>query len=146
MNELFRVDSLDEITYDHFEMACVAAMSQSPESIGLLGVPCSDDYVLYEGKGESYVDVRNWSNMLSLHVVSKSGTWLCSDHIEGMGIDGTIKEAYRRFEVVKPFINKNCQKAFAPMELAEGTTTRWLEYTEDVMKRVREYVKETEKD
>lgn len=25
MNELFRVDSLDEITYDHFEMACVAA-------------------------------------------------------------------------------------------------------------------------
>ena len=38
------------------------------------------------------------------------------------------------------------QKAFVPMELAEGTTTRWLEYTEDVMKRIREYVKETEKD
>ena len=35
MNELFRVDSLDEITYEHFEMACVAAMSESEELKGL---------------------------------------------------------------------------------------------------------------
>ena len=44
MNELFRVDSLDEITYDHFEMACIAAMSESEELKGLLGVPCGSDY------------------------------------------------------------------------------------------------------
>ena len=36
-NELFRVDSLDEITREHFGMTCVAAMRAQPEIRGLLG-------------------------------------------------------------------------------------------------------------
>ena len=144
MNELFRVDSLDEITHEHFTMACVAAMSETEELVGLLGVPCGSDYILYEGKDKALVYVRNWSHMLTLFIQSRNGTWLTSDHIEGMGIEAVINEAYRRFITAKPYINTNCERAFKEVKLSEGTCSRWLEYTEDIMKKIREYVKETE--
>ena len=143
MNELFRVDSLDEITYDHFEMACIAAMSESEELKGLLGVPCGTDYLLYQGKGKAQITVRNWSHMLSLHITSRSGLWLTCDHIEGMGVNGVIEEAYRRFEVAKPYINKNAERAFKEVELSEGSASRWIEYTEGVMQKIRKYLEET---
>ena len=110
MNELFRVEKLEEITKEHFALACVAAMSEDEELKGLLGVPCGSDYLLYQGKGKSSVKVRNWSRMLELHVVSESGTWLVSSHIDGRGIDGVIDEAYRQLESAMPYIKKQCKK------------------------------------
>ena len=144
MNELFRVDSLDEITEEHFEMACVAAMSEQEELKGLLGVPCGDDYLLYLGKDKAMITVRNWSHMLSLHITSRSGIWLTCDHIEGMGVDGVIAEEYRRFLVAKPYINKKCDRAFKEVELSEGSPARWMDYTEGIMQKIRRYIAETQ--
>lgn len=81
--------------------------------------------------------------MLSLHITSRSGIWLTCDHIDGMGINGCIEEAYRRFEVAKSFINKNAERAFKEMELSEGSATRWIEYSEGVMQKIRKYLEET---
>ena len=142
INEQFRVETLDEITKEHFEMACIAAMSEDEELCGLLGVPCSSEFVLYEGRGNAIVRVRNWSRHLSLHIVSRNGTWLNSDHIDGMGIEETIAEAYRRFLVAKPYINKECERAFQDMELAEGTKMRWLRGCEEYMVRIRKVLEE----
>ena len=125
-NEWFRVDSLDEITREHFGMTCVAAMRAQPEIRGLLGIESGDDFVLWRGEGFSSVQVRNWSGMLTLLIISKNGTWLTSDHIEGMGGEAVIDEAYRRFEVARPYINKELPKAFAPAELNEGVIRRCI--------------------
>ena len=50
MNELFKVDKLDDLTREHFSMACVAAMTEEEELRGLLGVPCGDEYLLWAEK------------------------------------------------------------------------------------------------
>lgn len=140
-NEMFRVDSLEELTQEHFSMACIAAMADKEELKGLLGVPCSaSEFVLYEGPGESFVEVRNWSHMLSLHIVSKSGRWLVSSHIDGMGVRQVIGEAYRQFEQAKKFIKKDCKRAFRDVEITEGKKGRWLEGLEPDLERVREYL------
>lgn len=140
-NEAFKVDSLDEITQEHFTMACVAAMAEEEEGFGILGAPCGcSEYILYEGPGESLVQLRNWSHMLSLHIVSKSGKWLVSSHIEGMGVRQVIGEAYRQFCQAKPFIRKDCERAFQDMELTDGRKSRWLKNVEVDMEEVREYL------
>lgn len=145
MNDLFKVDSLNDITPEHFKLACIAAMAQPEEIKCLLGIPTGDDFVLYEGKNKAYVYVRNWSGMLTLFIQSENGTWLTSDHIEGMGIDGVIDEAYRRFTVAKPFIKKkNIEKAFKETQLAEGACSRWLQGTEEYMKKIHDFLKAQE--
>lgn len=146
MNEIFKVDSIAEITKEHFTMACVAAMAQEEELKGMLGVPCGDDFLLYSGPGKSIVEVRNWSHMLSLHVVSKSGKWIVSSHIEGMGAEGVIEEAWRQFESARPYIKTEARRAFTHMVLAEGACARWLEGQEDMMKKIKEYVHAYTKD
>ena len=141
-NELFRVDSLDEITREHFGMTCVAAMRAQPEIRGLVGIESGDDFVLWRGEGFSSVQVRNWSGMLTLLIISKNGTWLTSDHIEGMGSEAVIDEAYRRFEVARPYINKELHKAFAPVELNEGAIRRWMENSEEYMLKIKKLMEE----
>lgn len=146
-SEAFKVDSLGEITLDHFSMACVAAMAEEEEDRGILGVPCGcSEYILYEGPGKSLVQLRNWSHMLSLHIVSKSGKWLVSSHIEGMGVRQVIGEAYRQFCQAKPFIRKDCERAFQDVELTEGRKSRWLKNIEVDLEEVREYLEGKEKD
>lgn len=146
-NEIFKVDSLGEITLEHFSMACIAAMSDEEELKGLLGVPCSaSEFVLYEGPGDAFVKIRNWSHMLSLHIVSKSGRWLVSSHIDGMGVRQVIGEAYRQFEQAKKFIKKDCKRAFEDMEITEGKKSRWLKGLETDLEEVREYLENREKD
>lgn len=143
-NELFRMDSLNEITREHFGMACVAAMSTQPEIRCLLGIESSDDFTLWRGEGSAKVQVRNWGGMLTLLIVSKNGTWLTSDHIEGMGGEAVIDEAYRRFEVAKPYIKKELHKAFAPVELKEGAVSRWLKGSEEYLLKIKEFMEERE--
>ena len=137
-NEIFKVDSLNEITKEHFKMACVAAMSEQPELRGILGVPGSDDYILYAGEGQALVNVRNWSRMLTLLIVSKNGTWLTSDHIDGMGCEEVIDEAYRRFKTAKPYIEKELSKAFASSELKPGTESRWLKTANEYFQKIEQ--------
>lgn len=141
MNELFRVESICEITFQHFKLACIACMAESEELRGLMGVPCGSDFILYEGKGEAHVHVRNWSHMLSLHVVSESGTWLASAHFDGMGVDGTIDAAWNMFETVKPLIKTKAKRAFEDVKLTEGTTGRWLESCSEYYKQIEAIVK-----
>ncbi len=45
--------------------------------------------------------------------------------------DKCIDEAYRRFEVVRPYINKELHKAFAPAELNEGAIRRCIRSSEE---------------
>lgn len=141
MNELFRVESICEITFQHFKLACIACMAESEELRGLLGVPCGSDFVLYEGKGEATVKVCNWSHMLSLHVVSESGTWLTSAHFDGMGVDGTIDAAWKLFETVKPYIKKKAKRAFKEVKLSDGTCGRWLESCSEYYKQIEAIAK-----
>lgn len=140
-NETFKVDSLNEITKRHFKMACVAAMSEQPELRGILGVPGSDDYILYAGEEQALVSVRNWSRMLTLLIVSKNGTWLTSDHIDGMGCKKVIDEAYRRFKTAKPYIEKELSKAFDSSALKPGTESRWLKTAKEYFQKIEQYVK-----
>lgn len=140
-NDLFRVDSIDEITFEYFKTACIACMSEEEELAGLLGVPCGSDFILYEGKGKAHIHVRNWSHMLSLHVVSESGTWLVSSHFDGMGVDGTIEAAWTMFNIAKPLIRKKTERAFKEVELSEGTRGRWLESCSEYYKKIEAIVK-----
>lgn len=135
MNETFLCDSLDEITEEHFKSACVVAMSSEEILKGLLEVNCSDEFVLYIGKEEALVYVRNWSGMLSLFIRSESGTWIDSSHIDGMGVDGVLEEAWQRFLTAKTFVKTRPEKAFKQMELENGTklrnmcdTSRYIDY------------------
>ena len=140
-NELFLVDSLNEITYEHFKTACVACMAEEEELRGILGIPCGGEYTLYIGKGKALVKVRNWSSMLELHVVSESGTWLVCAHIDGMGVEGTIDMAWKMFEAVKPFIKTKAEKAFREVKMAENATGRWLESCAEYYKKIEELIK-----
>lgn len=140
MNKAFLVETLNEITEKHFKATCVAAMSDSEELKGLLGVPCGDDFYLYEGRDKALVYVRNWSRMLSLHIVSESGTWLVSSHIEGRGVDGILEEAWRQFLVAKPYIKTYPEKAFKPLELSKGSSARWMQWTEEYMDFIRDHI------
>ena len=120
MNKLYKVDKLDDLSREHFGMACTAAMAEEAELRGLLEVPCGDDYLLWSGKGSARVEVSNWNRMLTLFVVSKNGTWLTSDHINGMDAEAVIDEAYRRFTVAKPYIEQELREAaFAPVKLKD---------------------------
>lgn len=125
-NDLFLVERLNDITFEHFKTACIACMAENEELRGLLGVPCGSDYNLYNGKGKAHVHVRNWSHMLSLHVVSESGRWLVSAHYDGMGVDGTIDAAWADFERVRPYIKTKAGRAFEEVQLSEGAGARWL--------------------
>lgn len=145
MNELFKVDKLDDLTREHFSMACVAAMTEEEELRGLLGVPCGDDYLLWAGEGSAKVEVRNWSRMLTLFIVSKNGTWLTSDHIDGMGAEAVIDEAYRRFTVAKPYIEHELEKAFTPVKLKEGAVKSWTENVEAYARKVKDFVKKCDR-
>lgn len=78
--------------------------------------------------------------------ISKNGTWLASDHIEGMGGEAVIDEAYRRFEVVRPYINKELHKAFAPAELNEGAIRRWMRSGEKYMLKIKKLLEERDHD
>ena len=140
MNDIFLKDSLDEITEKHFKATCVAAMSDQPELKGLLGVPCGDDYYLYSGKGKSLVYVSNWSNMLSLHIVTEGGTWLVSSHIDGRSVEEVLEEAWRQFLSAKPFIKTSPEKAFRPVKFSEGTGQRWMKWTEEYMEFIKNSV------
>lgn len=139
MNETFLVDSLNDITEEHFKAACVAAMSTDEELRGLLGVPCGEDMALYYGKDEALVYVRNWSHMLTLFIRTESGTWLDSSHIDGMGVEGVLDEAWRRFCVAKPYIKKRPEKAFKQIE-AQGTGLRLMDNTEKYISYIKEVI------
>lgn len=117
MNEFFRVSSLDEITKEHFAKACAAVMEAEEKPQGKFKVPCGEDYLLWEGEGMALVQLCNWCHMLTLLIVSKNGTWLTSDHIDGMGSEAVIDEAYRRFMAAKPYIEQELSHAFCPGRL-----------------------------
>lgn len=144
MNELFKVDRLDDITREHFGMACVAAMSEEEELRGLLGIPTSSEYTLWTDGGKAKVEIRNWSRMLSMLIVSKNGTWLNSDHIDGMGAEAVIDEAYRRFMVAKPYIEKDLERAFSAGKLKEGAERRWVDNGAAYIERMKEFAKEAD--
>ena len=144
MNDLFKVDKLDDITREHFGMACVAAMSEKEELRGLLGIPTSSEYTLWTDGGKAKVEIRNWSRMLSMLIVSKNGTWLTSDHIDGMEAEAVIDEAYRRFMAAKPYIEKDLEKSFSAGKLKEGTEGRWLENGVAYIQRMKEFAEEAD--
>ena len=59
-----------------------------------------------------------------------------------MGSEAVIDEAYRRFEVARPYINKELHKAFAPVELNEGAIRRWMENSEEYMLKIKKLMEE----
>jgi len=140
-NDTFLVHDLSEITFKHFRMACIACMAQDRELCGLLAIPCSDDYFLYRGNDEACVKVRNWSNMLELHIVSESGTWLVSSHIDGRGVNGVVDEAYRKYRSALPYIEQKVTKAFVDEKLAEGAVRKWSETSAEVIEEIKRYIK-----
>lgn len=99
------VENLDDITERLFKMACLEAMQKSIVEKGLLKVPCTEEVVIYQ-LGDELVQVRAWSKMLSLFIVSASGTWLVDSHIDGRGAVGNINEAWRQFEAARPYIRE----------------------------------------
>lgn len=145
MNELFKVDKLSKITRKHFRMACFAAMNGCAELKGLLGVPCGDDYILYSGEGKATVQVRNYSGMLALHIVSKNGTWLISGYIDGMDAKNVIREAYRQFRRARPYIDKELWRAF-DLKIADGASARWMNRVAEIEKKTAKYVKRKKKE
>lgn len=147
-NEAFKVKRLKDITEDHFKMACVAAMTEKQEIRCFAGIPSSNEYTLYEGKGKSLVQVRSWSGMLSLHIVSAGGTWLESCHIDGPGAEEVLDEAWRIFLRAKPMINKTFDKAFKPAEVDMYATnnTEWAGVTSKFFKLMTEYFEEVNAD
>lgn len=147
-NEVFRVRRLKDITEDHFKMACVAAMTEKQEIRCFAGIPSSNEYVLYAEKGKSLVQIRSWSGMLSLHIVSEGGTWIDSSHIEGPGAEEVLDEAWRRFLRAKPFINKTFDKSFKPAEIdmTSANNTEWANVTAKFFELMNDYFKEVSTD
>ena len=133
-DELFKVNDLNHLTFKHFKIACIAAMAQPEELKGIIGMPCGAEYLLYRGEGKSLITVRNWGHMLSLHIQSASGIWIASDHIEGMGLDGVIQEAYRRVMVAKPYIDTLAKRAFGNHSLSVDAISNWLNEYSDKFK------------
>ena len=80
-----------------------------------------------------------------MFIVSKNGTWLTSDHIDGMGAEAVIDEAYRRFTVAKPYIEHELEKAFTPVKLKEGAVKSWTENVEAYARKVKDFVKECDR-
>ncbi len=142
-NTIFKVNRLKDITEELFKMACVAAMTEKTEVRCLAGFPSSNDFILYEGRKNAIVKVRNWSGMLTLHIVSEGGTWIESSHIEGPDPEEVLDEAWKHFKRAKPFITKTFDKAFKKAELhPEESNTRWLEVTWKYYKQIEDYFKE----
>lgn len=147
-NEMFRCRRLKDITEDHFKMACVAAMTEKQEIRCFAGIPTSNDYTLYSGRGKSLVEVRSWSGMLTLHIVSEGGTWLDSGHVDGPGAEEVLDEAWRRFLRAKPHIHKTFAKAFkkAEIDLAALNNSEWAKVTARYFDLIGDYLKEVSED
>lgn len=106
----FLTKNLKKLNYSTFREACIACMTESPKYRALLDIPTSEEYLLYRGKGEALIKVRNWSGYLTLLCVSKSGTWIESSHIGGTSQEDVIKEAWKHITRAKPLINKEFEK------------------------------------
>lgn len=139
MNNLFKVDKLNEISEKHFKMACVTAMSEKETLKGSIAVPCSNEYVLYS-KEKASVIIKNWSNLLTLSITSINGTTLLLDHINGMGVREVLEEAYRRFLVVKPYINQKTDNTFKEVSFCKDANFKWLVNCESIMSDISNYL------
>lgn len=109
-NEIFLVTNLKKLNFDIFEKACIACMMEPTEFRAQFNIPSSNDYILYRGKGDAVITVRNWSNILTIFCVSKSGEWIESSHIGGETQEDIIKEAWKHVIRAKSLVNKNFKK------------------------------------
>lgn len=144
MSEIFKVETLDEITSEHFKAACVAAMAEEAEMKGLLGVPVSGEYVIWKGKEKGKVKVRNYCHMLELIVAAENGFWLTEGCIDGMGAEAVLDEAYRRFLIAKPYIEQKPEHSFEPTKMKEGTEKEWLETAKKYIDEMAKLAKEAD--
>lgn len=142
-NTVFKVNRLKDLTEDLFKMACVAAMTEKTEIRCFAGIPTSSEFILWEGRKKGLVQVRSWSGMLSLLIVSEGGTWLESSHIEGPDAEEVLDEAWKHFQRARPFITKTFNKAFKKAELQlEENNSRWLDVTRKYFELIEEYFRE----
>lgn len=109
-NQVFQVSNLKKLNFDLFRKACIACMMETTKFRAHFNIPSSNDYILYKGKNEGIIKIRNWSNLLTILCVSKNGTWIESSHIGGENQDDIIKEAWRHICRAKPLINKELRK------------------------------------
>ena len=147
-NEAFKVRRLRDITEEQFKMACVAAMTEKQEIRCFAGIPSSNDFILWQGKKKGLVQVRSWSGMLSLFIVSEGGAWLTSSHIDGPGAEEVLEEAWRQFLRAKPFISKSFDKAFktAEVDMWAKNNSEWARVTQKWFKLMEDYFEEVNED
>ncbi|MBS6954268.1 MAG: hypothetical protein KH230_13705 [Enterocloster asparagiformis] len=116
MNENFKKDSLEDITYEHFEATACTAMTTGYKEIAPIGIPIGEDYLLYgtgnEVKRESLITVRNYCGTLELLVTDKNGRLLVYSEINGLPPRETIQELYREFLVVKHLVDTETEPSF----------------------------------
>lgn len=122
------VENLDEITESLFKSMCIAAMTAENHPVGWMQNQATREIVIYEN-GDARVQVRSWCNMIDLLIMSTSGKWLCSSHIEGMGAVGVLEEAWRQFLVCKPYIEIPVGSAFEEFKKMKVTT--WIMNDDD---------------
>lgn len=147
MEQLFKKENLDDISYEHFEMAAYAAMTAGYSEIALIGIPTGEEIILHGSQGEfegrfrrtSLVSLRNYCDSLELLVTDKKGKFLIYSKIDGLSSKEVIEEAYREFLSVKHLILTEAVPAFPKGNMDSSLIKEWNEQWADVDKKLRDY-------
>lgn len=150
MIDLFKKNTLEEITYDHFKLAAFATMTAGYTQIAPIGIPSGDDVCLYGESGadehghfyrKSLITLRNYNGSLELLVTNKSGHFLLYSQLDGLPAEQTIQELYRQFLSVKSLVDTDCNPSFPKGKITDEMIREYKDFWLDMEKKIKDYFK-----